>query len=86
LNSGSSVVEPNAPAIELYHRSSSVFTGHRNAKVSFSYSGDARARVTREVKVLAKLEHPNIVRYFQSWFETPPPGWQEEQDKQWENE
>jgi len=37
--------------------------------------------VTREVKALAKLDHSGIVRYYQSWFECPPPGWQEERDK-----
>ncbi|XP_043554604.1 eukaryotic translation initiation factor 2-alpha kinase 3 isoform X2 [Chiloscyllium plagiosum] len=42
----------------------------------------AREKVMREVKALAKLEHPGIVRYFNSWLETPPEGWQEEMDKQ----
>lgn len=41
----------------------------------------ARQKVTREVKALAKLDHSGIVRYYQSWFECPPPGWQEERDK-----
>lgn len=42
---------------------------------------ESRDRVMREVKALAKLEHSNIVRYFNAWLECPPPGWQEEQDK-----
>ncbi|KAG8212795.1 hypothetical protein J437_LFUL019766, partial [Ladona fulva] len=44
---------------------------------------ESRDRVLREVKALAKLDHQNIVRYFNSWLEFPPPGWQEEQDKAW---
>ncbi|XP_065211097.1 eukaryotic translation initiation factor 2-alpha kinase-like isoform X3 [Planococcus citri] len=46
---------------------------------------EARERVMREVKALAKLEHQHIVRYFQAWQECPPVGWQEEQDKLWKN-
>ncbi|XP_069671584.1 eukaryotic translation initiation factor 2-alpha kinase isoform X2 [Periplaneta americana] len=42
---------------------------------------ESRERVMREVKALAKLDHHNIVRYFNAWLECPPPGWQEEQDK-----
>lgn len=37
----------------------------------------------REVRALAKLEHCNIVRYFNSWLESPPCGWQEKHDEQW---
>ncbi|XP_042890006.1 eukaryotic translation initiation factor 2-alpha kinase 3-like isoform X2 [Penaeus japonicus] len=35
-------------------------------------------RVKREVRALAKLNHTNIVRYYNSWLESPPPGWQDE--------
>lgn len=45
----------------------------------------SRDRVMREVKALAKLDHKNIVRYFNSWVEHPPLGWQEEHDKKWLN-
>ena len=35
----------------------------------------------REVRTLAKLESPYIVRYFYSWFEYPPFKWQQKVDK-----
>ncbi|CDW56010.1 Pkinase domain containing protein [Trichuris trichiura] len=37
----------------------------------------AKERVIREVKALARLDHPGIVRYYNSWFEEPPAGWLE---------
>lgn len=43
----------------------------------------SRERVMREVKTLANCEHNNIVRYFQAWVESPPPGWQEKEDQIW---
>lgn len=43
----------------------------------------SRERVMREVKTLANCEHQNIVRYFQAWVESPPPGWQEKEDHVW---
>lgn len=40
--------------------------------------------VIREVKALAKLDHPGVVRYFNSWVEYPPKGWQELKDKEFD--
>ncbi|GMT25891.1 hypothetical protein PFISCL1PPCAC_17188, partial [Pristionchus fissidentatus] len=33
-------------------------------------------KTLKEVRVMARLEHHNIVRYYWSWIERPPPGWQ----------
>ncbi|XP_012284008.1 eukaryotic translation initiation factor 2-alpha kinase [Orussus abietinus] len=52
-------------------------------RIAISNSQDSRERVMREVKALAKLDHHNIVRYFNAWLECPPAGWQEEHDRLW---
>ncbi|CAH1715613.1 eukaryotic translation initiation factor 2-alpha kinase isoform X1 [Aphis gossypii] len=44
---------------------------------------ESRNRVLREVKALAKLDHQHIVRYFNTWLEEPPSGWQEKHDDDW---
>lgn len=44
---------------------------------------EARDKVMREAKALAKLDHSGIVRYYNAWLESPPPGWQEHQDDVW---
>ena len=42
---------------------------------------EAKKKVMREVKCLAKLDQRNIVRYYSTWLEYPPHGWQEDTDK-----
>jgi len=33
-----------------------------------------KEKVEKEVKILAKLDHPNILRYHCTWTEQPPEG------------
>lgn len=54
-------------------------------RIALPNSKYSRERVMREVKALAKLDHQNIVRYFNAWLECPPAGWQEKHDPQWIN-
>ncbi len=35
----------------------------------------------KEIRYLAVLNHPNLIQYYYAWNESPPAGWQEEQDK-----
>ncbi|XP_035719157.1 eukaryotic translation initiation factor 2-alpha kinase-like [Vespa mandarinia] len=52
-------------------------------RIALPNSQDSRERVMREVKALAKLDHCNIVRYFNAWLECPPIEWLEEHDREW---
>ena len=50
-------------------------------RILLPHNKKSREKVLREVRALAKLEHSAIVRYFNSWSEQPPPGWQKQQDE-----
>ncbi len=43
-------------------------------RIRLPKSEGARRKVMREVRFLAKLDHKNIVRYFNTWIEKPPQG------------
>lgn len=43
---------------------------------------EARERVMREVRALAKLDHAGIVRYYNAWLEAPPDEWLKLHDAQ----
>ncbi|XP_071513696.1 eukaryotic translation initiation factor 2-alpha kinase-like [Panulirus ornatus] len=54
-------------------------------RISLPSKKSSAERVKREVRALAKLNHPNIVRYYNSWLESPPPGWEDEADALWKS-
>lgn len=50
-------------------------------RIGMPASGEKRERFLREIRALSKLDHVNIVRYYNAWLEEPPYGWQEAQDE-----
>ncbi|PIO77275.1 hypothetical protein TELCIR_00641, partial [Teladorsagia circumcincta] len=49
-------------------------------RIAVANNERAIQRVLREVRAMAKLDHPGIIRYYHTWIERPPDGWQEEED------
>ncbi|KAI2811809.1 Eukaryotic translation initiation factor 2-alpha kinase 3 [Blomia tropicalis] len=41
---------------------------------------EKQERFLREIRALSKLEHPGIVRYYYTWIEEPPVGWEGKHD------
>ncbi|XP_064118578.1 eukaryotic translation initiation factor 2-alpha kinase 3-like [Macrobrachium nipponense] len=54
-------------------------------RITLPSKEESAERVKREVRALAKLNHTNIVRYYNSWLESPPVGWHSEEDNLWKN-
>ena len=50
-------------------------------RISVRRCEEAKNKIIQEVKALANLEHPGIVRYFHAWWEAPPDGWQNATEK-----
>lgn len=51
-------------------------------RICLPLENEARERVMREVRALAKLDHAGIVRYYNAWLETPPDEWLKQHDAQ----
>jgi len=54
-------------------------------RITLPSSEESKKKVMREVKLHAKLDHKHIVRFYTTWMENPPQGWQKEADS-WFNE
>lgn len=40
-----------------------------------------KEQALKEIRCLAILNHPNLIRYYYAWHECPPDGWQDEIDE-----
>lgn len=62
----------------VYHVQNKIDGGEYAIKrIKLPTSKSSKEKVMREVHALARLDHPRIVRYFHSWVEKAPVGWNE---------
>lgn len=45
-------------------------------RIAVANNERAIQKVLREVRAMAKLDHRGLTRYYHTWIEKPPPGWQ----------
>lgn len=49
-------------------------------RIRLPNSKSSREKVMREVRALAQLDHPTIIRYYNSWVEKAGPDWNENEE------